>query len=117
MLRGRLVFVDTHVLLHHLPLEQINWTNLVGSSNQVRLMLTLRVLEELDEKKYGKNAYLSDRARDVLQRLRLVIDRAGTQDVRPGVSIEFLPAPVRRRRLLDADQEILEPSRRLRSPR
>lgn len=47
---GQLSVLDTHVLLHFLPPDQIDWQKVVGAS-PVRLVLPLRVVEELDEKK------------------------------------------------------------------
>ena len=59
---GQLTVLDTHVLLHFEPPNQIPWPEIVGSP-QVRLVLPLRVIEELDEKKYTARDNLADRAR------------------------------------------------------
>lgn len=71
-------------------------------------MLPLRVIEELDAKKWGNNRRLAMRARHLLPQLDAVL-RAGGEPgpLREGVTIE-VPVPAEPRvRPVDADSEIL----------
>lgn len=106
---GRITLLDTHVLLHFQPAEQINWVDVVGVS-EVRLVLPLRVVEELDEKKYTARDELAQRARGVLSMLRTSLASSAGLPVslREDVTIEVLVGDEPRRRTVDADQEILD---------
>jgi rRNA-processing protein FCF1 len=111
---GHITVVDTHVLLHYQPPEQIPWPTLVGNP-QVRLVVPLRVVEELDEKKYARRADIADRARRLLPRLEAVLGTAGAPgQLRPGVTIEVPFEPGPRPRPTDADEEVLDTCRELR---
>lgn len=105
---GRITVVDTNVLLHYLPPPQIPWASILRV-DEVRLVVPLRVIEELDAKKYAKRSDLADRARRVLP---LIEDRIGTAGqagtLQDGVTIEVPIDPSPRRRPTDADEEILE---------
>lgn len=105
---GRPVVLDTNVLLHHLPMRQVDWPSLV-TGETVRLILPIRVIEELDEKKYARRDDIAKRARSVLSELREFLSpAAGTiQLVRDGVTLELAPHNEPRERPLDADWEIL----------
>jgi predicted ribonuclease YlaK len=59
------VVLDTNSLLHYEPPESISWAKIAWHS-PVRLVIPLRVLEEVDAKKYSTNRRLRDRARSVL---------------------------------------------------
>jgi hypothetical protein len=104
---GSIAVVDTHVLLHYQPPDQVVWPEIVGSS-PVRLVVPLRVVEELDLKKWGESKRLAARARDLLPRLLKVLGPGGSPGrLRDHVTLE-VPAPVRPRdRPDDADEEIL----------
>lgn len=82
---GQLTVLDTHVLLHFQPPDQVDWPTVVGSP-AVRLVLPLRVIEELDEKKYTARAKLADRARRLLSQLRteLAPNSGGPTELREG---------------------------------
>jgi rRNA-processing protein FCF1 len=113
---GQLTVLDTHVLLHFEPPDQIPWPEIVGSP-QVRPVLPLRVIEELDEKKYTARDNLADRARRLLSQLRTQLAPTSGRPVRirHEVTIEVPVDDGPRRRTLDADQEILETCRELQS--
>lgn len=113
---GVLTVLDTHVMLHFEPPAEVNWVDVVGVP-QVRLVLPLRVVEELDEKKYAGRGDLADRARRLLSQLRaqLAVTSGGPVLIRDGVTIEIPVDDDPRRRTLDADQEILDVCRELRS--
>lgn len=113
---GQLTVLDTHVLLHFQPPDQVDWPSVIGAQ-QVRLVLPLRVVEELDEKKYMARDDLADRARRLLSQLRRQLAPAAgvPTRVRDGVTIEVPVDDGPRRRTLDADQEILDTCRELQS--
>lgn len=102
--------LDTNVLLEYLPIDQIPWVEVLGFA-PVRLLIPLRVIEELDAKKYAGRPDLSKRARRVLPKLESLLrgERAGrlSEEVRVGVPID--PGP--RLRPADADEEILDTAR------
>lgn len=106
MVTGHLTILDTHVLLHYLPPEQIDWPRVVGQT-EIRLVVPLRVIEELDKKKYTAKPKLADRARRLLPQLHAVMGTGGSPGrLRDGVTIE-VPIDSRSRHS-DADQEILD---------
>jgi hypothetical protein len=113
---GTPAVLDTHVLLHFQPVEQVNWSEVIGEP-QVRLDIPLRVIEELDEKKYTARDELADRARGVLSHLRSVMSAtAGAPtSLRTGLTIEVPIDDGPRSRGVDADQEILDTCRDLRA--
>jgi predicted ribonuclease YlaK len=95
------------VLLEYLPPAEIPWTEIVRQDS-VRLILPLRVIEELDAKKYSRRKSLSNRARRLLPQLAKVIGSSGEPgDLRPGVTIEVTVDPGPRLRPEDADEEVL----------
>jgi hypothetical protein len=108
---GTMAVLDTHVLLHFLPVEQIDWSSFIPGET-VRLVLPLRVIEELDEKKYGRRDDVAGRARGVLTALRRQLAGSSGSPVavasREGVTIEVPIEDEPRCRLMDADQEILD---------
>lgn len=111
-----LAVLDTHVLLHFQPPQQVDWTDVVGADD-LRLVIPLRVVEELDEKKYTARPDLADRARRLLSDLRARVVEAEESpiDIRDGVSLDFYLDDEPRRRTVDADQEVLETCIRLAS--
>lgn len=66
---GTFAVVDTHILLHFEPPDQVDWCTVVAAS-PVRLVVPLRVLEEVDGKKYTGRTDVAERARSVVSRLR-----------------------------------------------
>lgn len=113
---GRATVVDTNVLLHYEPPWQVDWTNVV-KEREVRLVLPLRVIEELDEKKYTARHDLADRARRLLSQLwdRLSDSPGAPVPLRDKVTIEVPVEDGTRIRTADADQEILEGCEQLRN--
>lgn len=105
---GRCVVLDTNVLLHHLPPQQIDWKAVVGS-DRPRLVVPIRVVEELDQKKYARNDRLAKRARSVLSDLGGVLLSTADEPVtvRDAIVLEIAPFDEPRDRPLDADLEIL----------
>ena len=115
---GPITVLDTNVLLHYLPPSQIDWTEVV-KKDAARLVLPLRVVEELDIKKYQARDDLADRSRRLLSDLwRILAPTAGAPLAlpgRPGVTIEVPVEDGPRQRHLDADTEILDECSSLRA--
>jgi hypothetical protein len=61
--------------LQYRPYNEIPWTSLTGS-DEVRLVLTMPVLDEIEAKKQGQNKRLRKRARAILPR----IDKASGEE-------------------------------------
>jgi hypothetical protein len=108
---GRPTVVDTHVLLHYQPPAQVNWAQ-VTKSPQVRLILPLRVIEELDEKKWSAGREtLRTRARSILSDLWALLAATDGDDpvtLRDNTTIEVPIDDGPRQRTTDADEEILD---------
>lgn len=114
---GVATVVDTNVLLQYQPPWSVDWPRVVGRE-EVRLVLPLRVIEELDERKYmSRDAELADRARRLLSRLwrDLGGSAGGPVPLRENVTMEVPVEDDRRVRLFDADQEILDSCEQLRN--
>jgi len=104
----------TNVLLHYEPPDSVNWSEVVGHAT-IRLVVPLRVIEELDTMKYTARDKLRDRARSVLTRLRQVVGRDGAPGTLPsGATIEVFIEPGPRDRPNDADAELLQTAHELR---
>ena len=104
---GEIAVLDTNVLLHYLPPDQIPWPQALGPGRW-RLMLPVRVIEELDAKKYSGSRALSLRARDLLPRLERLVGEAGEpRKLAADVTLEVAVDSGPRYRPQDADEEIL----------
>ena len=105
---GQLAVLDTNVLLHFQPPSQVDWRGVFGA-NEVRLVLPLRVVEELDEKKYVSRNDLAQRARRLLSALWALVEptKGAPARLADGVTIELPTDDGPRRRPLDADEEVL----------
>lgn len=64
--------LDTNVLLEYLPIDAISWVDVLDS-RPVRLLIPLRVIEELDAKKYSGRPDLAKRARRILPQLESLL--------------------------------------------
>lgn len=112
-LPGEVVVIDTNVLLHYRPLNELPWSQLVGS-RAVRAVLPLRVIEELDAKKYSGRKDLARRARRLLPQLNAWIGPAGTpKSITENLTLEVMIDSGPRHRPADADEEILLSCREL----
>jgi hypothetical protein len=108
---GRPVVLDTNVLLHYQPPAQVNWSEVTKSSD-VRLILPLRVVEELDEKKWtaGRETIRS-RSRGILSDLWALLAAVDGDDPVPLRDNTTIEVPINdgpRERTSDADEEILD---------
>jgi predicted ribonuclease YlaK len=105
--QGHITVVDTHVLLHHELADSVNSPEVVGQPN-VRLVIPLRVIEELDAKKYTDSARIRAKARGLMPKLRALIGTEGLPTpLRDGTTIEVFVEPGTRMRPSDADTEII----------
>ncbi len=114
---GVATVLDTNVLLHYQPPEQVEWAKVTGV-DPVRLLLPLRVIEELDEKKYTARPDIRDRARRLLSDLwgRLAGTGGGPVQLRENVTIEVpVDEGQHRARPVDADEEILDTCEQVRN--
>jgi len=101
------VVLDTSALLEYMPPEQVGWPDLLGA-DRVRLIIPLRVIEELDGHKRAIRPGLAKRARRLLRRLEGDLGATGrTADLNPSVSWEAFVEDPPRWRPEDPDEEIL----------
>ncbi len=111
---GRPIVPDTTAVLRMKPLMTLDWSSLVDRQ-PARLVLPLRVVEELDAKKYGQNDEFRNVVRKLLSRLEALLDTADDPvvQVSPLLTIEVLVLPGPRHRPVDADEEIIVTSLQL----
>lgn len=110
---GRAVVLDTNILLHYKPLTELPWHEMTGSA-RARAIVPLRVIEELDQKKYAPRKDLASRARRLLPQLRSWIGPAGAPaGIAENVTLEVMVDTGPRWRPADADEEILAACREL----
>jgi hypothetical protein len=84
---GHIAVVDTHLLLHFLPPEQVDWKEVVGVE-PVRLFLPITVVDELDELKYTGKDRVRGKARTALANLERAVGPGGSPGrVRESVSV------------------------------
>jgi hypothetical protein len=107
---GALTVLDTNSLLEFLPPDQIPWATLIGMT-QIRLVVPLRVVEELDTKKYAARKDLAQRARRLLSWLEDLLGESTSAQLQADVTIEVPIDSGPRRRPTDADEEILDSCR------
>jgi predicted ribonuclease YlaK len=104
---GAIAVLDTNVLLHYQEPPKVRWPQVLGPGPW-RLMIPLRVIEELDNKKYSASAKLASRSRALLPTLeRLIGDDGSPQHLDDDTTLEVPVEPAPRSRPHDADEEIL----------
>jgi PIN domain len=113
---GELLALDTNAFLQYRPFNEIPWTTLT-STEIVRLVLTMPILDEIESKKWGQNERLRKRARKILPLINEILGDAKfdaapvTKDgtPRPGITFEILRDPPEHRRTSpDMDAEFLD---------
>jgi rRNA-processing protein FCF1 len=107
---GRICVPDTNALLHYTWFDQLPWAERMQVP-QVRLVIPLAVVDELDAKKYARRAEFQQRARELLTRIDRFVSSSppdGYSPVREGVTVEILPDEPGHLRVQGNDQEILE---------
>ena len=77
---------------------------------QVRLIIPMAVVTEIDNKKYARRTEFWDRARDLLALIDSYADKSadGYTAVRAGVTVEIMADEPGHARLPDTDQEIID---------
>ena len=105
---GLPIVTDTNVLLQCQRLDQVKWAPVVGEG--ARLMVPLRVIEEIEDKKYSDSKRLRRRARELLPWIdkHFTDGSAGPVRLAEGATIELVLAERPRYRPNSADDEILE---------
>lgn len=105
--------LDTNVFLHCRPLTDFEWGFVAAGS--VRVIVPIRVIEELDARRRDRSAEIGDRARAGIRLLRAhFTDPSGPRgQLSEHATIEaFVPAG-RRDEVVSADTEILETAEEL----
>ena len=104
--------IDTNVLLQHQRPDFVPWDVIVGHV-PVRLIVPLRVVDEIDAKKYARRSDLADRARGLLPWLEGVVAN-GPGTIRENVTIEVLIDERRQMKPQDADRDVADTCHELR---
>ncbi|MFB7031543.1 MULTISPECIES: PIN domain-containing protein [Terrabacteria group] len=105
------VVYDTNMLVHWLSPDQVKWTDVLRGegvrTSEVRLVVPLIVIDELDRQKSGEGQ-LGERAAQAIRYLQKALEGAEGEPVtvRSGVTLEVRLDPPGHRRG-DADMEIL----------
>jgi rRNA-processing protein FCF1 len=111
---GHITVLDTNVLLHHQLPDSVNWREIIDQ-REVRIVIPLRVIEELDAKKYTDSDRIRERARKRLPQLYKLVGQGGAPKAMNHYStIEVFIEPGPRVRPADADTEILDTAHDLR---
>jgi rRNA-processing protein FCF1 len=102
------VIVDSNVLLQCQRLDNVAWRPQL--KDEARLMVPLRVMEELDAKKYGDSKRLRGIARELLPWVDSLFPDGtpGPVPLRADATIELVIAERPRYRPADADEEVLD---------
>ncbi|MEU4243441.1 PIN domain-containing protein [Actinoplanes sp. NPDC026619] len=105
---GEILVLDTNTIIHHRPFNEVDWRT-EADCRQVRLLIPLLVLDELDAKTYASSKQLAGRAEKRLLLLDQHLEAAvnGGSVIRDGVTLEILRDPVDHRRHPDPDYEVL----------
>ena len=102
--------VDTNFMVHCLRPDQIKWTTLVKDA--LRLVIPIRVIEELDAMKTDNKVRLRKNSREMLSWLESQFSGKGVGPVKirtdEETTIEILLSERPRHRPSDADEEVLD---------
>src|SRR5439155_17606075 len=89
------IIPDTNIFLEFEFFTDVDWPRIAGART-VRLLVTLPVLNELDEHRLGSNQRRRERAIQVLTRIRDLTQNFSVEStVRPDVTISLLPLRAR----------------------
>jgi hypothetical protein len=94
--------IDTNLILEYEPIESIDWVKFMGEP--VRLVIPLRVFEELEEARYSNSKQKSQIARDELPRIVAMVEQ------RPGHPARISDQTDATIELFDMRHEGLRPS-------
>lgn len=106
---GHMIVLDANVYLHCQPFQQINW-NQEMKLGEIRIVLPMVILDELDKVKYMKGDR-ADRAASVAKVLDGFLpdmERQGYAEVRKGVTIEIVTEEPGHRRHENHDTEMIQ---------
>lgn len=107
---GAIVMLDTNVLLHYQRVDKVPWTK-VTNETQVRLVVPLLVLDELDDKRYLGSAEIKRKARSAIEpfdQLQPHFESRGYATLPDGSTLEYLLDDPNHRRQTNPDEELLE---------
>ncbi|MFF2275756.1 PIN domain-containing protein [Agromyces sp. NPDC058126] len=100
-----LVILDTNVLVHGRPFDEVRWNDALNSK-RVKILLPILIIDELDKLKDGRQ----ERARQPLKAIdRLLTSGAASQSVsvRSGVRLQIVTEPRGHQRVARNDDEIV----------
>jgi hypothetical protein len=107
---GLIVILDCNVYMHCRMFTEIDWRQELGQ-DEVRIVLPVAVIRELDKIKYFERGSRQDRARKVvkaLDRFLPTLETDGIAILRTKTTLEILIDEPGHQRLQDADNEIIE---------
>jgi rRNA-processing protein FCF1 len=107
---GAIVVLDTNVLLHYQRIDHLPWSQAIGES-QVRLVIPLLVLDELDDKRYLGSPDIKRKARSAIEPLddlQEEFDQQGYATLPDGTTVEYLLDDPVHHRHANSDSEILD---------
>lgn len=111
--RWTVLIPDTNVLVRTLPFDDVRW--LPVAEPPLLVVLPQLLYDELDARKYDRNATDARHAREAVKRLeRWLGDLAGAKTVQPGLWLTLLVEELDHQRLPVADNEIASIGARLR---
>jgi predicted ribonuclease YlaK len=115
---GKIVIYDTNSLMHYLPPNQIDWTEVFGKPLPLRLVVPLCVVAELDDKAHIGSEEMALRARSASKAIRAILQGAPAGKAVPVVNtrpsrqvvttLEVLPEEVGHNRFPQVDDEIID---------
>lgn len=108
---GHPLVLDTNVFLHSNLFTEIDWAKEFNYDEQVRLIVPLIVLDELDDKTFSQNKQIAKRADKVLVAFDKYMETVAADEiaiVREGVSLEILRDDVSHQRRTSNDSEIID---------
>jgi hypothetical protein len=106
---GDLVIFDTNALMHYQRLDTIPWATVLGAT-QVRIILPICVIDELDNKKYAGSDRMSRRASDAIRALRdhsKGLRPGSAATLEDGTTLEVFLDPAGHKRKANPDEELL----------
>lgn len=107
---GYALVLDTNVFLHSKIFTEVDWAK-EFSQEQVRLIVPLIVLDELDDKTFSRNIQIAKRADKVFIAFDKYMETLAAGDiavVRDGVTLEVLRDDVSHQRRTNSDSEIID---------
>lgn len=107
---GTVLMLDTNTFMHCTLFPEVDWRR-EFSADEVRLVVPLLVLDELDDKTFSPNNRLSKRADKVLRefdRFMNAIVRDGFAIIKDDVTLEILADEDDHRRRTNSDTELLD---------